>query len=117
MFLLFWLSLVPFVIRWHDESHFSVGATVAYGVVLGMAAIGYQLTQRAIIACNGPDSPVARAIGADWKGLGSIVIYAIAVPLAFISRPLAIALYIGVIALWLIPDRRMAVAVVREDAK
>ena len=107
LFLLFWLSLVPFVIRWLDESGFSVGATAAYGIVLGMAAVGYDLTARAIVACNGPNSAVARAIGRDWKGSGSILIYVVAVPLAFVSRWAAIALYVAVIALWLVPDRRI----------
>jgi uncharacterized membrane protein len=107
LFLLFWLSLVPFVIRWLDESQFAAGATAAYGVVLGLAAIGYSLTERAIIACNGKQSAVARAIGSDWKGWGSIAFYTMAVPLAFVSRWLAIALYVAVIALWLIPDRRI----------
>lgn len=108
LFLLFWLSLVPFVIRWLDESHFAAGATAAYGIVLGLAAIGYTLVERAIIACNGKASVVARAIGSDWKGWGSITLYALAVPLAFVSRALAIGLYVAVIALWLIPDRRIA---------
>ncbi|WP_231420487.1 MULTISPECIES: TMEM175 family protein [unclassified Sphingomonas] len=107
LFLLFWLSLVPFVIRWLDETQFAAGATAAYGIVLGLAAIGYSLTERAIIACNGKQSAVARAIGSDWKGWGSIALYAIAVPLAFASRWAAIALYCAVIGLWLIPDRRM----------
>jgi uncharacterized membrane protein len=107
LFLLFWLSLVPFVIRWLDASAFSNAATAAYGVVLGMAAIGYSVTERAIIACNGPDSAVARAIGSDWKGWLSLTIYPVAVPLAFVSRWAAIALYIIVIALWIIPDRRI----------
>lgn len=115
LFLLFWLSLVPFVIRWHDESHFAVGATAAYGVVLGMAAVGYKLTEWAIIVCNGAESRVAKAIGRDWKGWGSILLYAVAVPLAFVSRVAAIALYVGVIALWLVPDRRIARALAGED--
>lgn len=108
LFLLFWLSLVPFVIRWLDESDFSAGATAAYGIVLGMAAIGYSLTERAIIACNGRDSAVARAIGSDWKGWGSIALYALAIGLSFASRWAAIAMYVAVIALWLVPDRRFA---------
>jgi len=108
LLLLFWLSLVPFVIRWLDDSLFAPGATAAYGIVLGMASIGYQLTERAIIACNGPQSPVARAIKQDWKGWGSIAIYCAAVPLAYVSRRIAITLYVGVIALWFVPDRRIA---------
>lgn len=108
LFLLFWLSLVPFVIRWQNESDFAASAVAAYGVVLGMSAIGYQLTERAIIACNGPASPVARAVGRDWKGWSSIALYLVAVPLAYYSRWAAVGLYIAVIALWLNPDRRMA---------
>jgi uncharacterized membrane protein len=107
LFLLFWLSLVPFVIRWLDESAFSAGATAAYGIVLGMAAIGYSLTERAIIARNGRDSRVARALGSDRKGWLSIAVYVVAVPLAFVSRWAAIALYVGVVLLWLVPDRRI----------
>ena len=107
LFLLFWLSLVPFVIRWLDDSQFAAGATAAYGIVLGLAAIGYSLTERATIACNGKTSAVARAIGADWKGRGSIALYTLAVPLAFVSRWIAIGLYVAVIGLWLIPDRRI----------
>jgi uncharacterized membrane protein len=107
MFLLFWLSLVPFVIRWLDESGFSAVATAAYGVVLGMAAVGYTVTERALVACNGRDSVLARAIGPDRKGRASVALYLIAVPAAFFARPLALALYVGVLALWLVPDRRI----------
>lgn len=108
LLLLFWLSLVPFVIRWQNESDFAPGAVAAYGVVLGMAAIGYELTERAIIACNGSDSQVARAVGRDWKGFGSIALYVIAVPLAFVSIWVAVCLYVIVIVLWVNPDRRIA---------
>ncbi|SLJ99323.1 MULTISPECIES: TMEM175 family protein [Novosphingobium] len=108
LFLLFWLSLVPFVIRWLDASAYSVGATAAYGIVLGGAAIGFFLTERAIIACNGPQSKLALAIGRDHKGWGTLAIYAAAVPLSFVSRWIALALYILVIALWLVPDRRLS---------
>ncbi len=108
LFLLFWLSLVPFVIRWLDESGFATLPTAAYGFVLGMAAIGYSLTQRAIIAANGgPNSVVARAVGADRKGKLSLVGYAVATPLAFISRWAALAVYLIVVGAWLIPDRRI----------
>ncbi len=99
LFLLFWLSLVPFVIRWLDDSGFAPGATAAYGIVLGLASFGYAMTERSIIACNGPESPVGRAIGSDWKGFGSIAIYIIAVPLAYVSRWLALVLYLVVILL------------------
>ncbi|WP_374549052.1 TMEM175 family protein [Sphingobium yanoikuyae] len=108
LFLLFWLSLVPFVIRWLDESAWSTGATAAYGMVLGAAAIGYFLTERAIIACNGAGSRLARALGMDWKGWGTLAIYGAAIPLSFVSRWLAVALYVLVVALWFVPDRRFA---------
>jgi len=107
LFLLFWLSLVPFVIRWLDETAFSAMATAAYGVVLGMAAVGYMLTERAIIACNGAQSTLARALGRDVKGKASVALYAVAIPAAFVARPVAIAIYVGVLALWLRPDKRI----------
>lgn len=107
LFLLFWLSLVPFVIRWLDATGFSAMATASYGVVLGMAAIGYELTERSIIACNGRQSAVGRAIGRDWKGKISLALYAVAVPAAFFARPVAIILYVVVLLLWLAPDRRI----------
>lgn len=107
LFLLFWLSLVPFVIRWLDESGFSPMATASYGFVLGMAAVGYELTERAIIACNGAASAVAKAIGRDWKGKISLALYVVAVPAAFFARPMAMILYIVVLLLWLAPDRRI----------
>lgn len=111
LFLLFWLSLVPFVIRWLDASDYSVGATAAYGIVLGMAAVGYFLTERAIIACNGATSKLSKALGMDWKDRGTLGLYAIAIPIAFFSRWIAITLYIAVVALWFVPDRRFARAV------
>lgn len=107
LFLLFWLSLVPFVIRWLDESAFSAMATASYGVVLGMAAVGYTLLERAIIACNGRDSALADAIGSDLKGWASIAFYVVAVPAAFYARPVSLALYAAVLLLWLVPDRRI----------
>ncbi|MDX3909627.1 MAG: TMEM175 family protein [Sphingobium sp.] len=107
LFLLFWLSLVPFVIRWLDASAFSAMATASYGVVLGMAAIGYELTERSIIACNGRQSAVAKAIGRDWKGKISLALYVVAVPAAFFARPVAIILYVVVLIFWLPPDSRI----------
>jgi uncharacterized membrane protein len=105
--LVFWLSLVPFIIRWNNDTDFAAGPTAAYGVVLGMAALCYELTERAIIAFNGPQSRVARAIGRDRKGLASIGLYVVAVPITFASRGAALAIYIAVIVLWIVPDRRM----------
>ena len=116
LFLLFWLSLVPFVIRWLDEVGFAPIPTAAYGVVLGMAAVGYMLTQRAIIAANGgDDSAVARAVGRDRKGKLSVAGYVVATPLAFVSPWLAITIYVAVVAAWLVPDRRLERRLHEED--
>ncbi len=108
LFLLFWLSLVPFVIRWIGEAGFQPAPIAAYGFVLGMAAIGYALLQRAIIAMNGgARSHLAAAVGRDWKGRLSTVGYFVALPLAFAERWVSIALYIGIAMMWLVPDRRI----------
>jgi uncharacterized membrane protein len=106
LFLLFWLSLVPLVIRWIDEAGFAALPTAAYGVVLGMAGIGYSLLQRALIR-NGHNARLAKALGSDLKGTASIVMYASAVPLAFVTPWIPIALYVVVALMWFIPDRRI----------
>jgi uncharacterized membrane protein len=108
LFLLFWLSLVPFVIRWLDASGFGAAPVAGYGAVMGGVAVGYNLTKRAIILRNGPESTVARAVGSDWKGRSSIAGYAVAVPLAFVDRWVAAGLYVALVAIWFVPDRRLA---------
>jgi uncharacterized membrane protein len=105
--LLFWLSLFPFATGWMGENHFHSLPTAAYGVVLLGAAIAYYLLQTAIIYEQGPASAVATAVGNDLKGKASPLIYASAIPLAFLNRWLAVALYVVVSLIWLIPDRRM----------
>jgi uncharacterized membrane protein len=107
LFLLFWMSLMPFVIRWMDETHFAPMPTAAYGVVLALAAIAYLLLERAIIVCNGPNSELARAVGNDLKGKLSLSIYTLAVPLAFVRPWIALTLYVVVAMIWFIPDRRI----------
>ena len=107
LFLLFWLSLVPFVIRWIDEAGFRPLPVAAYGVVLAMAAIGYTQLQSAIIARNGRSSALATAIGSDLKGKLSLAMYIAAVPLAFVKEWIAIVIYVAVALLWLVPDRRI----------
>ena len=107
LFMLFWLSLVPWVIRWLDETGFAALPTAAYGLVLGFAGVGYNWTQAEIIRVNGPQSAVAQAVGADWKGKLSIVLYLIAILLAFVAPWLACAIYVGISLTWLIPDRRI----------
>jgi len=116
--LLFWLSLVPFVIRWVDEAGFAVLPVAAYGAVLVMAAVAYQLLQGAIVACNGGrDSTLALALGSDVKGRLSMGLYAAAVPLAFVQPWLSIALYVAVALIWLVPDRRIERTVGGQDRK
>ncbi len=105
--LLFWLSLVPFVTGWMGDSHFSPAPTAVYGVVLFMAAIAYYLLQGRILALEGRDSILARAIGSDWKGKVSPVSYALAIPSAFLHEAIALGIYALVALIWLIPDRRI----------
>jgi uncharacterized membrane protein len=104
--LLFFLSLVPFVIRWIDEAGIAAGPVATYGAVLTGAGVTYTLLQAAIIAAN-PDSMLPKMVGSDWKGKSSIVGYLIAIPLAFVSPWLSIAIYVAVSAMWFIPDRRI----------
>jgi uncharacterized membrane protein len=105
--LLFWLSLVPFVIRWIDEAGFTAWPTAAYGFVLMMAAISYTGLQWAIVKRNGRSSRLAEAIGHDLKGKASFAMYALSIPLAFVHPWIAIGLYIAVALMWLVPDRRI----------
>ncbi|HYL03518.1 MAG TPA: TMEM175 family protein [Steroidobacteraceae bacterium] len=105
--LLFWLSLIPFVIRWIDEAGFAPLPTAAYGVVLVCAAVSYIVLQQQIIALNGRQSRLAVALGDDLKGKLSLVFYLAAVVLAFIRPWIAIALYVTVALIWLVPDRRI----------
>ena len=115
--LLFWLSLVPFVIRWIDESGFTPLPTAAYGVVLTCAAVSYVILQRQLIAVNGADSRLAVALGRDLKGRLSIALYVAAIALAFVRPWIAIALYVAVALIWLVPDTRIEALVKRSSAE
>jgi uncharacterized membrane protein len=105
--LLFWLSLLPFVTGWMDENHFAAIPTALYGCVLLMAAIAFWILLRTIIATEGKDSVLARAIGKDRKGNVSVLVYAAAIPVAFFSPWVSQACYVAVALLWLVPDRRI----------
>jgi len=111
LFLLFWLSLVPFMIRWMDETGITALPTAAYGVVLAMSAIGYILLQTAIVACNGRSSKLAAAVGNDFKGKVSLTLYIAAIPLAFMSPWISVGIYVAIALLWFVPDRRIESAV------
>ena len=105
--LLFWLSLVPFVIRWIDETGFTALPTAAYGIVLTGAAVSYRILQQQLIAYNGRDSRLAAAVGADFKGKLSLILYLAAIVLAFVRPWMAITLYVVVALVWLVPDTRI----------
>jgi len=105
--LLFWLSLFPFVTGWMGENHFAPMPTALYGLVLLMASFAYWILARVIIAHEGKDSLLAKAMGKDFKGNVSVVLYIIAIPLAFVNQWISQGLYLMVAAMWLIPDRRI----------
>jgi uncharacterized membrane protein len=106
--LLFWLSLIPFVTGWMGENHFTALPTALYGFVLFMSSVAYWLLQCAIRAEHGRESKISTALGSDWKGKASIVLYLAAMGLSFVSEKIAGALYVAVAAMWFIPDRRLA---------
>ncbi|TYQ25741.1 TMEM175 family protein [Pseudanabaena sp. UWO310] len=107
MHLLFWLSLIPFVTAWSGENLFSAVPVALYGVVLMMSAIAYYILSRLLISHHGQDSTLAIALGRDFKGKISVVIYALAVLLSFLNPWLSLMLYVAVAIMWLIPDRRI----------
>ncbi|HEY2179564.1 MAG TPA: TMEM175 family protein [Caulobacteraceae bacterium] len=107
LFLLFWITLVPFALRWINESSVAALPTASYGVVLLMSAFGYQALERGLIAVNGPQSKLAIAIGADWKETGSMLAYVAGVALAFVNPWISIAIYVAVAVIWFVPDRRI----------
>jgi len=104
--LLFWLSLVPFVTGWMDENHFAPQTVAAYGFVLLGAACAYTILTRVLLAIHAKDSPLAKALGKDFKGKISIVIYIAALPLAFVHPAIAAPCTCWWPAIWLAPDRR-----------
>ena len=106
--LLFWLSLIPFTTAWMGENSFAPVPTAVYGINLLLAAISYYTLQRAIVRSQGPDSVLQRAIGDDFKGKISPVMYAVAIPAAlFVHQAIAGALYAAVALMWLLPDKRI----------
>ena len=105
--LLFWLSLVPFVTHWVGVSEFKPWPVALYGVVLLASGIAYFILTRLLISLHGDSSLLANAVGADVKGKISVVIYLIAIPLAFVSEWISVAIYVVVAVMWLVPDRRI----------
>ena len=105
--LLFWLSLLPFTTGWMGENHFASAPSALYGFVLLMAACAYWILQQTIIAAEGPDSVLKRAVGSDWKGKLSPVLYLVAIAASFYAHWIAQALYVFAALIWLVPDRRI----------
>jgi uncharacterized membrane protein len=105
--LLFWLSLLPFATGWVGENHFSRLPTAVYGVVLFAAGVAYFILQQTIIASQGMSSRLRQAIGKDWKGKLSPVLYLLGIALSFARPWMATIIYVGVACLWLIPDTRI----------
>jgi uncharacterized membrane protein len=105
--LLFWLSLFPFATGWMGENHFAAVPTALYGVVLLMAAIAYYLLQQAIIRAQGAESILQKAVGRDWKGKLSPLLYVMAIIATLVSPWIAQAIFVTVALTWLIPDRRI----------
>ena len=106
--LLFWLSLIPFVTSWMADNHYASEPTAAYGVVLLMCAIAFTILLRTILAAHrGTNKRLAEAVGSDFKGKLSLALYAAAIPLAFVHRAIAYALYVTVALIWLVPDPRI----------
>jgi uncharacterized membrane protein len=113
--LLFWLSLLPFATGWMGENHFATLPTALYGVVLLAAAISYWILQQAIIASQGPQSVLKQAVGSDWKGKLSPLLYVAGITLSFLIPWLAMAVYVGAACLWLVPDQRIERTLQHDD--
>ena len=107
LYLLFWLSLLPFVTGWMGENYFAAMPVALYGVVLLMSAIAYFILAKSFVALNGRDSKLAKALGNDFKGKISVVIYIIAIALTFINSWVGFGFYASVAVMWIIPDRRV----------
>lgn len=106
--LLFWLSLIPVSTGWMGENHFAPATLAVYGGILLGSAVAYYLLQNRLITLNGgPDSPLAHAVGRDWKGKLSPVFYLLGIASSFVLPGLAGAIYVAVALLWLVPDRRI----------
>jgi uncharacterized membrane protein len=105
--LLFWLSLVPFATAWMGEAHLAPVPTAVYGIVLLLSGVAFTILVRTIITSQGPQSPLKAAVGNDNKGKLSVLMYGVAIPLAFVRPWISAAIYSAVALMWLVPDRRI----------
>ncbi|HMF11114.1 MAG TPA: TMEM175 family protein [Gemmataceae bacterium] len=115
MHLLFWLSLTPFVTSWMGQTNFGPPPVAAYGVVMLLAGFAYSILTHVLISHHGAESALARAVGRDFKGYLSLMIYAAAIPLSFAEARLACVLYALVAIIWLIPDRRIEMTITKNE--
>ena len=113
--LLFWLSLFPFATGWMGENHFATWTVALYGVLAMMAGIAYYFLAHSLAALHGKDSILAKALGKDWKGISSIIIYAVGIGLSFVNSWIGVALYVSVAIMWFVPDRRMEKILMEEN--
>ena len=105
--LLFWLSLFPFVAGWMGENHFSTWPVVLYGIISFMCGVAYYFLAHSLASLHGKNSAIAAALGKDWKGIVSVIVYAIGIGLAFINPWLGVICYFTVAGMWFIPDKRI----------
>jgi len=115
--LLFWLSLVPFVTAWMGHTDFAALPVAAYGVVMLLAGFAFYILTHVLTAHHGKESAIARAVGRDYKGKISVLIYAVAIPVAFVEPLVACALFAVVAIMWLIPDRRIETTLAEREAR
>jgi uncharacterized membrane protein len=106
LFFLFWLSLVPFVVRWVGEAGITRDTVVAFGIIMLLCFLSSALLRQALLEANDADAPIVRAAGNSWKGIATLLAYVLAIPLALLWPWLAVAIYVAVALIWLIPDRR-----------
>jgi uncharacterized membrane protein len=107
---LFWLSLIPFVVRWVGEAGITRDTVLAFGVVMLLSATSYACLRAALLAANDADSPIVRASSANWsgwKGVITLLSYVLALPIAFLSPAISILIYVAVALFWLVPNRRL----------
>jgi len=114
--LLFWLSLVPFVTGWMGEHNFAPVPVGVYGVVMCFAGFAYYLLSRALVALHGGESTLAKSLGRDWKGLASLAMYIAAIALSFVNSWISCAVYVAVLVMWIIPDRRLEKGLVKQPS-
>ena len=106
LFFLFWLSLVPFVVRWVGEAGITRDTVVAFGVIMLLCFLSTALLRAALLRANDADAPIVKASGKSWKGISTLVAYVVAIPLALLWPWLSVAIYIAVALIWLVPDKR-----------